>query len=75
MAGLLPALHPPKNFLSIIERKDGPKRKDVHLKHLRDLEIAFENTWREDRYLRAIHDDGHRKSASQRQRRLGNRRL
>ena len=47
-----------KNFLSIIERKDGPKRKDVYLKHLRDLEIALENTWREDRYLRAIHDDG-----------------
>lgn len=47
-----------KNFLEIIERQDGPKRKDVYLKHLRDLEVALENTWREDRYLRAIHDDG-----------------
>lgn len=47
-----------KNFLDLIERKDGPARKEKYLKHLRDLEIALENTWREDRYLRAIHDDG-----------------
>jgi cyclic beta-1,2-glucan synthetase len=47
-----------KNFLDLIERKDGPARKEKYLKHLRDLEIALENTWRDDRYLRAIHDDG-----------------
>ena len=47
-----------KNMIDIIEKKDGPKRKEHYLKKIRDLEAAIELTWRGDRYLRAIHDDG-----------------
>ena len=42
----------------IVARKDGPERHQYYLKRLRDLKDALERTWRDDRYLRAIHDDG-----------------
>jgi cyclic beta-1,2-glucan synthetase len=47
-----------RNMADIIEKKDGRERKDYYLKRLSALEAALEKTWREDRYLRAIHDDG-----------------
>lgn len=47
-----------KYMLRIIEKKDGPTRKAYYAKRLKALEAAVEKTWRDDRYLRAIHDDG-----------------
>ena len=42
----------------IIEKKDGPRRLAHYTGKMRDLKNAIEATWRGDRYLRAIHDDG-----------------
>jgi len=47
-----------KGFLPIIRRIDGVDDEQVYLQHLKALEAALEETWREDRYLRAFHDDG-----------------
>ncbi len=47
-----------KTMVGIIEKKDGVKRKDRYVKKMKALESALERTWRGDRYLRAIHDDG-----------------
>ncbi|MCX5679012.1 MAG: hypothetical protein NTY76_07930 [Candidatus Omnitrophica bacterium] len=45
-------------MVDIIEAKDGPARKNHYVKKMDALKNALEKTWREDRYLRAIHDDG-----------------
>jgi cyclic beta-1,2-glucan synthetase len=42
----------------IIEKKDGPGRLAHYTGKTRELNDAIEATWRGDRYLRAIHDDG-----------------
>jgi cyclic beta-1,2-glucan synthetase len=42
----------------IIGRKDGPARQEYYRRRLQELKEALERTWRSDRYLRAIHDDG-----------------
>lgn len=42
----------------IVERREGRGRKDHYLNRLVQLRAALERTWRGDRYLRAIHDDG-----------------
>lgn len=42
----------------IIERRDGFVRKEHYLRQSERLRDALQNTWRGDRYLRAIHDDG-----------------
>ena len=47
-----------KHLVDIIERKEGRSRKEHYLKKMQALESALERTWRDDRYLRAIHDDG-----------------
>ncbi|MBN1688999.1 MAG: hypothetical protein JW893_07860 [Candidatus Omnitrophica bacterium] len=47
-----------KDMVEIIGKKEGPKRKEHYLKKMKELESALEATWREDRYLRAFHDDG-----------------
>ncbi len=47
-----------KNFLHIIEERSGAKRKDHYAAKLKALEASVEKVWRNDRYLRAIHDDG-----------------
>jgi cyclic beta-1,2-glucan synthetase len=47
-----------KNMADIIETKEGRERKEHYLRRLQELEAALEHTWRDDRYLRAIHDDG-----------------
>lgn len=47
-----------KNMVDIIEKKDGRERKEYYLNRLHELEAAIEHTWRDDRYLRAIHDNG-----------------
>lgn len=47
-----------KDMVDIIERVEGVRRKEYYLKKMKDLEAAIERTWRGDRYLRAIHDDG-----------------
>ena len=45
-------------FLDIIEQIDGPQRRQHYAAKQEQLKAALENTWRDDRYLRAIHDDG-----------------
>ncbi|MBL0058013.1 MAG: hypothetical protein IPP35_02600 [Elusimicrobia bacterium] len=47
-----------KNMADLIETKEGRERKEHYLHRLHELEAALEHTWRDDRYLRAIHDDG-----------------
>ncbi|MBN2453133.1 MAG: hypothetical protein JXB40_02575 [Candidatus Omnitrophica bacterium] len=47
-----------KEMLGIIEKKDGAARRDYYAKRMNALKDAIEKTWRNDRYLRAIHDDG-----------------
>jgi cyclic beta-1,2-glucan synthetase len=42
----------------IIEKKEGARRKERYAARTEKLKEALENTWRGDRYLRAIHDDG-----------------
>ncbi len=42
----------------IVGKKEGDARQDHYLGQLRELGEALESTWRDDRYLRAIHDDG-----------------
>ena len=42
----------------IVGKKEGDARQDHYLGRLRELGEALESTWRDDRYLRAIHDDG-----------------
>jgi len=42
----------------IVGRLEGDARQDHYLERLRALGEALESTWRDDRYLRAIHDDG-----------------
>jgi len=46
------------NFLDVIESRSGAARRAHYEKKLNDLKAAVEQTWRGDRYLRAIHDDG-----------------
>lgn len=47
-----------RDFLPIIEQREGSQRR-AHYESKRDaLKEALGRAWREDRYLRAIHDDG-----------------
>ncbi|QEH39254.1 N,N'-diacetylchitobiose phosphorylase (plasmid) [Aquisphaera giovannonii] len=45
-------------MIPVIERRDGPGRRDHYRRRLDALKEALERTWSEDRYLRAYHDDG-----------------
>ncbi len=47
-----------KDMVNIIESRDGASRKEHYLKKMEALKSALERTWRDDRYLRAFHDDG-----------------
>ncbi len=47
-----------KDMVNIIEKKEGKKRREYYITKLQALGASLERTWREDRYLRAIHDDG-----------------
>ncbi|MFA6320966.1 MAG: hypothetical protein WCY36_03825 [Candidatus Omnitrophota bacterium] len=47
-----------KGMVNTIEIRDGKERKDYYVKRMNDLKTSLEKTWRGDRYLRAIHDDG-----------------
>jgi cyclic beta-1,2-glucan synthetase len=42
----------------IVGKREGVEREEYYRGRLRDLRDAIERTWRGDRYLRAIHDDG-----------------
>ena len=42
----------------IVERQEGPARREYYVMRLAALKEALERTWRDDRYLRAFHDDG-----------------
>src|SRR4029077_19006165 len=42
----------------IVGQREGLDREEYYRGRLRALEDALELTWRGDRYLRAIHDDG-----------------
>jgi cyclic beta-1,2-glucan synthetase len=45
-------------FASAVGRREGPEREAYYRDRARQLQEALEETWRGDRYLRAIHDDG-----------------
>jgi cyclic beta-1,2-glucan synthetase len=47
-----------ERMAAIVGRKEGPKREEHYVGRLQALKGAVELTWRDDRYLRAIHDDG-----------------
>ncbi len=47
-----------ERLAGVVGKKEGEGRQDHYLGRLRDLGEALESTWRDDRYLRAIHDDG-----------------
>ncbi|MGB2706448.1 MAG: hypothetical protein WBC74_06305 [Candidatus Omnitrophota bacterium] len=47
-----------KDMVNIIEKKEGKRRKEYYTRRMEELKCALERTWRDDRYLRAIHDDG-----------------
>jgi cyclic beta-1,2-glucan synthetase len=47
-----------KQMIPIIEVKEGGTQKEHYTRKMKDLGAALERTWRGDRYLRAIHDDG-----------------
>lgn len=47
-----------KDMIDIIEEKEGKKKREYYSKKMDALKEALESTWREDRYLRAFHDDG-----------------
>jgi cyclic beta-1,2-glucan synthetase len=47
-----------KYMLPFMEERETPDRKEHYRQALLSLEKALEQTWRGDRYLRAIHDDG-----------------
>ena len=47
-----------KEMVNIIGAKEGSNRKEHYVKKMENLKAALERTWRGDRYLRAIHDDG-----------------
>jgi len=46
------------NLLAHIAKRRGEDRKQHYVERLDRLRDALESVWREDRYLRAIHDDG-----------------
>jgi cyclic beta-1,2-glucan glucanotransferase len=45
-------------FAPVAGRREGPEREAYYRDRARRLREALEGTWRGDRYLRAIHDDG-----------------
>lgn len=47
-----------KEMVGIIEKRDGTARREHYATKMKDLAAALEKTWRGDRYLRAIHDNG-----------------
>ena len=47
-----------KNLLDVVEKRKGAARRQFYCEQLKGLKAAIEKTWRGDRYLRAIHDDG-----------------
>jgi cyclic beta-1,2-glucan synthetase len=47
-----------ERMVPIVGWKEGEKRKEHYVEWLQTLKVAIERTWRDDRYLRAIHDDG-----------------
>jgi len=47
-----------RDMVEVIAQRDGPERKAQYVEKMQGLKAALELTWRGDRYLRAIHDDG-----------------
>ena len=47
-----------RRMTPIVERREGAVRANAYRIATTQLEHALQQTWREDRYLRAIHDDG-----------------
>ncbi len=47
-----------RRMIPIVEQRDGHARGEHYRDRLVRLEAALQDTWRGDRYLRAIHDDG-----------------
>jgi cyclic beta-1,2-glucan synthetase len=47
-----------ERMVPLVQQKEGLARCDYYRRRLHELQDALEDTWRDDRYLRAIHDDG-----------------
>jgi cyclic beta-1,2-glucan synthetase len=47
-----------RDMIDVIGKKEGSKKKEYYSKKMDALKESLESTWREDRYLRAFHDDG-----------------
>ncbi len=47
-----------KEMVGIIGKKEGDAKKKFYQDKIEALKVALEKTWRDDRYLRAFHDDG-----------------
>ncbi len=47
-----------KEMVKVIGKKEGEARKEYYVNRMNRLKADLEKTWRSDRYLRAIHDDG-----------------
>ncbi len=47
-----------KEMVHVIEKKEGRGTSERYIKKMQELAAALETTWRNDRYLRAFHDDG-----------------
>jgi cyclic beta-1,2-glucan synthetase len=47
-----------RDFIPLIEAREGKAQADRYRTRMTKLRESLEGTWREDRYLRAIHDDG-----------------
>jgi len=47
-----------KDMIDIIGKKESKNKREYYSKKMAALKASLESTWREDRYLRAYHDDG-----------------
>lgn len=47
-----------RQFVDVIGRTEGAARREHYLARMGELKSELDATWRNDRYLRAIHDDG-----------------
>jgi len=47
-----------RDFIPLIEAREGATKAEFYRSRMTKLRESIEGTWRDDRYLRAIHDDG-----------------
>jgi cyclic beta-1,2-glucan synthetase len=47
-----------ERMAGVVGKREGDERREFYVRRLQSLKDSLELTWRNDRYLRAIHDDG-----------------